>query len=101
MEFVIEVLMEFLLEGSISISSNKKYPKIIRYPLLFFVFLFFGSVFFLLFWFGIMLLKENVYGGIFILLVALLLFIGAFLKFKKIYLRKKEKLENVSESKDL
>ena len=32
MDFIIELVMELLLEGSIEISSNKKVSKWIRYP---------------------------------------------------------------------
>jgi len=34
MEFILEAIFEIILEGSITIGTNKKYSKWIRYPLL-------------------------------------------------------------------
>ena len=37
MDLLIEIILELILEGSIEISSNKKVPKWIRYPLIFII----------------------------------------------------------------
>ena len=42
MEFIIECILELLLEGSIEVLPNKKISKWIRYPLAIFVILFFS-----------------------------------------------------------
>ena len=34
MDLLIEIILELILEGSIEISSNRKVPKWIRYPLI-------------------------------------------------------------------
>ena len=37
MEFIFEMVLELILEGTLEISKNRKVPKIIRYPLIFFI----------------------------------------------------------------
>lgn len=93
MEYLMEFLLELLLEGSVEVSSNKKIPKIVRYPLIIFIILFFAFIISVLFIAGIMALKKNIWGGLFILLVGLLLLIASILGFKKVYLEKKPLLE--------
>lgn len=90
MELIFEILMELIFEESLEISKNKKISKWIRYPLIFIICLFFLGVFSLLIFIGIVGLKENIYFGIFLILVGILLFISSILKFKKVYLSKKE-----------
>lgn len=89
MEFLIEELLDLILEGSIEISSNKKVPKWIRYPLIVIIILFFSVVIFGLLILGITLTKENLLGGILIILLSLILLIGWIVKFRKIYFNKK------------
>lgn len=91
MDFIFEVIIEIILEGGLEISSNKKVSKFIRYPIIFILGLFFILVIGGLFYLGIVIFKKNIFGGIFIIAVSLILLWGCILKFKKIYLRKKIK----------
>lgn len=34
MDFIFELLFELIFEGALSVSSDKKVPKFIRYPLI-------------------------------------------------------------------
>ncbi len=82
MEFILELIAEIILEGSISISLNEKLPRIVRYPFLIFVIFFFSVVIFGIFLLGIILIKKNILISILFMLVSLLLFGGAIYKFK-------------------
>ena len=91
MEFLIEELLDLILEGSIEVSSNKKVPRCIRYPLIVIIILFFSIVIFGLLILGIALTKENLVAGILIILFSLILLIGWIVKFRKIYFNKRDK----------
>lgn len=86
MEFVVELILELLLEGGIEVSSNKKISKWIRYPILAFLILFFSVIIFGIIILGLFLLPQSIFGGIFITLVGLFMLIMAIYKFKKRYL---------------
>ena len=87
MEFLIELLLDLVLEGSIEISKNKKISKFIRYPLIIFIILSFTIIFFGMLILGILILKENIYFG---LLISIILIILSIKKFKKVYIERKE-----------
>ncbi|MBP3461879.1 MAG: hypothetical protein J6K21_05705 [Bacilli bacterium] len=89
MEFLIELVIDLVLEGSLEVSKNKKISKFIRYPLIAIIILFFAIVIFGLMFIGIICLKNSIVGGLIILLFSILLLIMAILKFKKIYLEKR------------
>lgn len=90
MEFLIELLLDLIIEGSIEISSNKKVSKFIRYPLIVLIILFFTLFILGLMLLGIIILKENIYFGIFLLIIVLILLISGINKFKNIYLEKRK-----------
>lgn len=93
MDIIFEILVDFLLEGSIEIGTNQKVSRIIRYPLLILVLLLFLSVILGLLYFGIKIYKVNKIGSIFIIVVALFLFIGAIIKTKNIYDQEKKRVK--------
>lgn len=90
MEYIIEAILDLILEGSMEISSNKKISKWIRYPLILFIILFYSIVIIGLFILGLMILKENILFGFFIIVLSLFMLIGSIVKFKKIYGKKVE-----------
>lgn len=91
MDIIFELLVDFLLEGSIEIGTNKKVSRIIRYPLLILVLLLFFSVIIGLFYFGIKIYTTNKIGSIFIIAVAFVLLVGSIIKTKSIYDQEKRK----------
>ena len=95
MEDIIEFILELILEGGIEASKNKKIPKFIRYPLILITILFFIAIIGLIFFVGIMLLKDSIIGGIFIISIGVFMFIDTIIRFKKEYLIKKEKKLNL------
>ena len=90
MEFLIEILLDLLLEGSIEISSDKKISKFIRYPLIVVIILFFAVVIFGILILGIASLNENIYLGLLLIIISLIMLISAIIKFRKIYIERKE-----------
>ena len=89
MELLIEFLVDLILEGSLEISEDEKMPKWIRYICLTIVTLVFGAVTIGLFILGIYVGKENIYVGIFLILIALILLISGILKFGKKYIQRR------------
>ena len=94
MDLIFEIIFELIVEGSIEISSNKKISKFIRYPLIFLIVLFFGSIIFMLLYFGICGINKNLPMSLVLIALGLFFLIGSIIKFKKIYLEKKEDKEN-------
>lgn len=93
MEFLIELVLELALEGGIEASKNKKIPRIIRYLIISIIVLFFATIILGLFVIGILMLKESVAFGIFMILISIILFISSIIKFKKVYLEKIDTIE--------
>jgi len=88
MEYLFEFILELVLEGSIEVSKSSKIPKYIRYPLIVIISLFFITIIGLIFFVGIVSLKENIFVGIFFILIGLSMLIMSVIKFRKTYLTK-------------
>lgn len=90
MEFIIELILELLLEGSIEVSSNRKVSKWIRYPLIIFITTIFSGVILLIIFLGLSLLNDWFLAGIIFLIIGIVMFGSAVIKFKKLYIEKKK-----------
>ena len=89
MEYVIEAVLDLVLELGIEASKNKKVPKIIRWLLIgLIMFLFIGVIGIVLFA-GVLVLLQDIIGGIIIIAIGTIMLISAITKFKKIYIKKK------------
>lgn len=95
MEYIIEFILELIIEGSIELSQSKKVPKIIRYFLISIIVLFFLIVTLGLIIGGILILNKNLLIGIFIIGIGIFLFIASLYKFRKMYLIKSNSSEYV------
>lgn len=91
MEFIFELVIEVLVEGSLEVSKNKKINKWIRYPLLIGLILMFSCVIFGIFFLGIYLFKESVIASLILILISIVMLIASIVKFKKTYLEVQEK----------
>lgn len=91
MDLIFEILLDLIIEGCFEASSNKKVPKVIRYPLIVLIVLFFLCVIFGLAFIGISLWSKNIYASSFIILVSLILLTAAIYRFKKIYMKRENK----------
>ena len=94
MEILIEFLVDLILEGSMEISEDERMPKWLRYICLTIVTLVFGAVTIGLFVLGIFAGKENIYLGIFFILIAFILLISGIVKFEKKYIQKRTLINN-------
>lgn len=88
MEIIFEFILELFLEGSIEISKSRKVPKWIRYPLIIIISLFFIAIIGFILLEGILVLKENMLIGIFLILIGLFMLIMSIIKFRETYLIK-------------
>lgn len=88
MEFLIELIFELIFDGTIEISKNRKVPKIIRYPLIAIIVIFFATIIIGLFIIGIIFMKGNILVGILCIVVSIIFLISAIIKFKKVYLER-------------
>lgn len=93
MEFIFEILSDLIIEGCFEASSNKKVPKVIRYPLIAIIILFFASVIFGIFFLGVSLWNKNIYGSLLIILVSIFMLIASIYRLRKIYIEKENKDE--------
>lgn len=88
MEYLFEFILELVIEGGIEVSKSRKIPGYIRYPLIGIISLFFVAVIGIIFLAGFLSIKENLFVGIFFILLGLFLFIMSVIKFRKTYLTK-------------
>ena len=85
MEYLIEFILEILLEGSIEVGKNKKIPKCIRYPLIVIISLTYIAVIGLILVAGILSLKDNTAAGIILMLIGFIMLIVSIIKIRKVY----------------
>jgi len=74
--------------------KDEKMPKWLRYICLTIVTLVFGGVTIGLFILGIYVGKENIYAGLFCILIAFILLISGIVKFEKKYIQRKNLINN-------
>ena len=88
MNFIIELLVELILEGTFELSKTKKTPNWLRYPLIIIIFLIFlGSAVIILLT-GYLGLKDIPILGILILILGITYIIVFIKKFKHIYIKR-------------
>ncbi len=86
LEALFEGLIEFIFEGLTSTSESKRVPILLRILAALLVLLLFGGVSGLMVYAGIMLLKEKaMIAGIFMFVIAALVWIYAIWNFVKVY----------------
>lgn len=96
MDELIEFILELLLEGTIELSSSRKVPKYIRYPLIFLITLFFLAVIIGIFVIGVLLIDESILAGLLFIILSIIFGIGSIIKFKNLYLQKKNEKSDES-----
>lgn len=95
MEILFEIVLEFILEGSIEVLSNKKIRPIIRYPLIVFIISFFGGFVIGLFIIGLFVWNKNIFAGLLIIILSIVMLICIIYRFKKVYKEKKDKKDKL------
>lgn len=97
MDYLIEILIELILEGSFELSKTKKTPNWLRYPLIIIVMLIFIGTSAILLITGYLGLKDVPILGVLILILAITFIIVCIKKFKHIYIKRNP---NSQESKE-
>ena len=88
MEYLIEFVLELVLEGGLEATKNNEVSKPIRYLILGFISLFFIVVIGVIYLTAFLILKQNIIAFILFFLLATFMLISAIIKFKKEYLKK-------------
>ena len=88
MEFLFEILLELILEGTMEASQNKKVPKAVRVFLIVLISALYLSVIGLILFIGVTCWKTNKIGGLIIITIGSVIFIMAAVEFRKMYLDK-------------
>ena len=91
MDFILDLLIDLVLEDGMEASQNKKIPKGIRYLILTVVVLIYALIIGAVVWFGIETLKDDTAVGVGILIFAVVFLVLCIVKFVNAYKKKKEK----------
>lgn len=86
---LVEFIIDLILDVSIEASKSKKVPRLIRYLLILLISLFFIAVIGLIFFLGISILKDNILGGIIVILFGAFLLVMGVIRFRKTYFYRK------------
>lgn len=84
MDFILELIGEFILEGIMEVGTNKKISKWIRYPILALIIFLFGSVILGILLLGVISFKRNRFMGILMISLGLFMIVGIVIKVRKI-----------------
>lgn len=84
MEYLIEFILELVLESGLEATKSNKVPKTIRYIILCIIALIFIFVIELIYLTAFLILKQSIIGFIFFFLLATFILISAIIKLKKI-----------------
>ena len=91
-EICLELIFEGTLEGTLELSGNKKVPKWLRYTLLSVLLLFFRAVIIGLLVIGVLLIiNSELWAGLLIVVLDLVLYGGLINKVKKVHKEMKNK----------
>ena len=90
MELLIELIMELAFEGTMELSTSRKVPDWIRYPLIVLIGLFFAAFIGLMLLIGLLFLQEAWYVGILFLAMGIFFAYMTIRKFRRVYILKKD-----------
>ena len=85
LDFLIEFVCEFLFEGTVELSQNKKVPKWLRCIFGSLIILLYIAVIATIFIIGISILKTTILGEILLIILGFVLLIASIIKFKSAY----------------
>lgn len=85
MDIIIEFLFELIFDGTISLSQNRKVPRIIRYILIFIISTFILAVLLGILVVGILIIKDSFELGLFIILFDFILWVSFIRKIIRAY----------------
>jgi len=88
MEYLIEFILELVLDGGLEATKSNKIPKPIRYIILGVIALLFIAIIGVIYLTAFLILKQSIISFILFFLLATFMLISAIIKFKKEYLNK-------------
>lgn len=94
MEILFEFLIELIFEATLETSKNRKVPKIVRYPLIFLIILFFIATIGLIIFTGTIILNKNILVGIFFIIIGIVMAVISIKKFRDTYLNISDNKKN-------
>lgn len=78
MDFLLELLFEIILEGTLELGTNRKIPLVLRILALLVILALFGGITVLILFAGYQAIKEhNTLAGVFLLIVGFLMALGS------------------------
>lgn len=88
MEYLIEFILELVIEGGLEATKSNKVPKNIKYIILGIISLLFIGVIGIIYLTAFLIIKLSIIGFILFFLLATFMLISAIIKFKKEYLKR-------------
>ena len=88
MEYLIEFILELVLEGGLEATKSDKVPKPMKYIILSIIAVLFIAVIGIIYLTAFLILKQSILGFILFFLLATFMLISALIKLKKEYLKK-------------
>lgn len=85
MDIIFEALLDLIIDGSIELGKNRKVPKLIRYPLIALIVLFFAGVILGFIILRIMELDKNILIGLICIILAIIFLIFSIKNFRKTF----------------
>lgn len=86
MEILLECLLEIIFEGTVELSKSHKVPRFIRCFLIALIISFSLSIIGLIFFTGILLYRQNVLGGLLMMILGTFMAVASIVQFRKQYL---------------
>ncbi len=93
MEILLECLFELAIEGTMELGTNIKVPKVIRYPVLVLILLFFAGVIVGMFVLGVVLWKDDLFFGILMMILGMFFLVGTIVSAYRFYQQKKSGMQ--------
>ena len=89
MEFLIELILDLLFEGALDASQSRRVPRPIRFFLIGLLTLFYVAFIGLLIFLGIVIMRQTILFGTLLIIFAVVFTVICVLKFRKLYLNKR------------
>lgn len=88
MEYLIEFILELVLEGGLEATKSNKVPNAVKYIILGIISLLFIAIIGIIYLTAFLIIKLSIIGFILFFLLATFMLISAIIKFKKEYLKR-------------
>ncbi|MBE6940573.1 MAG: hypothetical protein E7457_07140 [Ruminococcaceae bacterium] len=90
MEFIIELILEIVFDLGVEASMSRRVPRWVRYILIVLLSLAVLALIGLILFVAAAVMKETLWGGLLLMVIAVVLLVSAVIKFRKNYLCRRE-----------